>query len=196
MVDRITPAANPARQAALCAEWGVRDDALLVCEPWAQWVLEDNFVAGRPDFDKVGAVWSDVVPRFEAMKVGLLNGGHSALSHAALMKDHAHVHDDDRAPVLQRWLADYMGEVARTLAAPPGVSLPDYQRSLIQRFRNPAIDDRLLRLAQDTCEKFRQALLPPLQQRPECSATLDELATAVALLLQLLPTSSSAESGK
>src|SRR3546814_17681129 len=70
-----------------------------------------------------------------------------------------------RDPVLQRWLAAYMGEVARTLAAPPGVSLPDYQRSLIQRFRNPAIDDRLLRLAQDTCEKFRQALLPPLQQR-------------------------------
>src|SRR3546814_17408445 len=94
-----------------------------------------------------------------------LKGGHSALSHAALMKGHAHVHDAARDPVLQRWLAAYMGEVARTLAAPPGVSLPDYQRSLIQRFRNPAIDDRLLRLAQDTCEKFRQALLPPLQQR-------------------------------
>src|SRR3546814_1988874 len=80
------------------------------------------------------------------------------------------------------------GRATWTLAAPPGVSLPDYQRSLIQRFRNPAIDDRLLRLAQDTCEKFRQALLPPLQQRLECGAKIDSMATAVALLLQYLPT--------
>src|SRR3546814_16107452 len=83
------------------------------------------------------------------------------------------------------------GRATWTLAAPPGVSLPDYQRSLIQRFRNPAIDDRLLRLAQDTCEKFRQALLPPLQQRLECGAKIDAMATAGALRLQYLQTLSS-----
>src|SRR3546814_15984009 len=92
--------------------------------------------------------------------VGLLNGGHSALSHAALVKGHAHVHDAARDPVLQRWLAAYMGEVARTLAEPPGVSLPDYQRSLIQRIRIPAILERLSLLAQLHCEKHRQSLIP------------------------------------
>src|SRR3546814_13425122 len=59
MVDRITPDANPARQAALCDEWGVRDDAVMVCEPWAQWVLQYNFVLGRPDRSDVRPVWTE-----------------------------------------------------------------------------------------------------------------------------------------
>ncbi len=46
-------------------------------EPFRQWVIEDNFVNGRPDWDKVGAQFvADVVP-FEMMKLRMLNGSHS-----------------------------------------------------------------------------------------------------------------------
>ncbi len=39
--------------------------------------IEDNFVNGRPDWDKVGAQFvADVVP-FEMMKLRMLNGSHS-----------------------------------------------------------------------------------------------------------------------
>lgn len=186
MVDRITPAANSTRQNALCADWGVQDDALVVCEPWRQWVIEDHFVAGRPDFEKAGVVWSEVVPRFEAMKVGLLNGGHSALSHTALLLGHKRVHEAVAAPLIQQWLLAYMQEVAETLDAPPGIDLAHYQRSLVQRFLNPAIDDQLQRLAQDTSEKFRQALLPPLQARIARDAEITALATAVAIWMRYL----------
>ncbi len=53
------------------------DPCAIACEPFRQWVIEDNFVNGRPDWDKVGAQFvADVVP-FEMMKLRMLNGSHS-----------------------------------------------------------------------------------------------------------------------
>jgi mannitol 2-dehydrogenase len=54
MVDRITPATGP-RERAMAAAFGLGDDPVPVtCEPFRQWVLEDNFPAGRPAWEKVG----------------------------------------------------------------------------------------------------------------------------------------------
>ncbi|XPE42222.1 hypothetical protein ACNKHK_27030 [Shigella flexneri] len=33
---------------------GVYDPCGIACEPFRQWVIEDNFVNGRPDWDNVG----------------------------------------------------------------------------------------------------------------------------------------------
>ena len=186
MVDRITPAADAARNTRLCAEWGVRDAALVMSEGWQQWILEDAFVAGRPAFERVGVVFSSDVPAYEAMKVGLLNGGHSAIAHLGLMLGYEQVHAAMANPQIANWLACYQREVASTLNAPQGVDLDLYSRDLVQRFSNPAIEDRLQRLAQDTSEKFRQALLPPLRHRLERGEPVDAMATAIALWLRYL----------
>lgn len=186
MVDRITPAADATRNAALCSEWGVLDEALVLCEPWQQWVLEDRFVAGRPAFERAGVVLSGEVSAYEAMKVGLLNGGHSAIAHLGLMLGHDKVHQAMACPLIANWLAAYQCEVASTLIAPNGVDMSAYTRSLAQRFANPAIEDRLQRLVQDTRDKFRQALLPPLCRRLERDQPINTLAAAVALWMRYL----------
>lgn len=36
---------------------GVRDPAGVACEPFRQWVIEDNFVAGRPEWEKRESNW-------------------------------------------------------------------------------------------------------------------------------------------
>jgi mannitol 2-dehydrogenase len=186
MVDRITPVTTPERRDALCAAWGVADEVPVICEPWLQWIIEDRFVAGRPPFEKAGARFSDAVPRYETMKVGLLNGGHSAIAHVGLLLRYSRVHDAVADPLIAGWLAAYQREVAEVLEAPPGVDLADYCRELARRFANPAIDDRLQRLAQDTREKFRQVLLPPLRLRLAAGLGIDALATAVALWIAYL----------
>ncbi|WP_428313244.1 mannitol dehydrogenase family protein [Hydrocarboniphaga sp.] len=186
MVDRITPAADPARNRQLCERWGVDDAALVLCEPWQQWILEDDFVAGRPAFEKVGVVLSSLVKRYEDMKVGLLNGGHSALSHLGLLCGHVSVHAALQQPAIARWLAGYMNQVATTLEPLDGVSFDDYQASLIRRFLNPAIEDRLQRLAQDSSQKFQQVLLPPLLKRLQRGQSFDYLAATLALWMRYL----------
>jgi hypothetical protein len=79
MVDRITPATSTLDIEKLKESSGIDDAWPVVCEPFKQWVIEDNFVAGRPAWETVGAQFvEDVVP-YEKMKLSLLNAGHSVL---------------------------------------------------------------------------------------------------------------------
>ena len=55
MVDRITPVTTDADRAAIADEFGVEDAWPVVCEPFAQWVLEDHFSLGRPPTSKTWA---------------------------------------------------------------------------------------------------------------------------------------------
>lgn len=188
MVDRITPALSAAQRQQFSNEWGVQDDALIMCESWQQWILEDHFIAGRPEFEKVGVVISDDVKVYEDMKVGLLNGGHSALSHIGLLLGYVQVHEALADPRLRDWLSAYMGEVSQTLEPIVGINFAEYQNSLIQRFSNSAIADRLTRLAQDSSAKFPQNLLPPLIKRLSAGLPVRYFAATIAFWIQYLNT--------
>ena len=62
MVDRITPETTDADRSEV-AERGFEDAWPVVSEDFAQWVLEDNFTAGRPAYENVGVeVVADVEP--------------------------------------------------------------------------------------------------------------------------------------
>ena len=48
MVDRITPQTTDADREEVRERFGIQDAWPVVCEPFTQWVLEDDFAAGRP----------------------------------------------------------------------------------------------------------------------------------------------------
>ncbi|MFX9127697.1 hypothetical protein ABTN71_20225, partial [Acinetobacter baumannii] len=50
MVDRIVPAVTPETLDKIEQLTGVRDPAGVACEPFRQWVIEDTFVVGRPQW--------------------------------------------------------------------------------------------------------------------------------------------------
>lgn len=56
MVDRITPAMNPALRDSLNSASGVQDQAPVIAEDFIQWVLEDNFKYGRPAYEVAGKI--------------------------------------------------------------------------------------------------------------------------------------------
>lgn len=63
MVDRITPASTAATAATAVALTGHDDLAAVETEPFSQWVIEDDFCAGRPAWELAGAVFArDVAP--------------------------------------------------------------------------------------------------------------------------------------
>ena len=79
MVDRITPVTTPEAIAYLKREHDLTDAWPVVCEPYVQWVVEDNFANGRPPLETLGVQFvADVTP-YEKMKIRLLNAGHSVL---------------------------------------------------------------------------------------------------------------------
>ena len=140
MVDRIVPAATPETIQEIADQLGVYDPCAIACEPFRQWVIEDNFVNGRPDWDKVGAQFvADVVP-FEMMKLRMLNGSHSFLAYLGYLGGYETIADTVTNPAYRKAaFALMMQEQAPTLSMPEGTDLNAYATLLIERFSNPSL---------------------------------------------------------
>ncbi|MBI0151469.1 D-mannonate oxidoreductase, partial [Bifidobacterium sp. M0353] len=86
------PAATPETMAKINKQLGGIDDpAGIAGEPFRQWVIEDNFVAGRPQWHKAGAeLVGDVLP-YEEMKLRMLNGSHSFFAYLGYLAGYLHI---------------------------------------------------------------------------------------------------------
>lgn len=180
MVDRITPASTERTFADALALTGCEDRAAVETEPFSQWIVEDRFVAGRPDWEAGGALFVDDVAPYEKMKLRLLNGSHSLLSYSGFLAGHAYVRDVMVDGDLAAIVARHMREAARTLAPVPGVDLDAYTQDLRARFANPAIAHQTYQIAMDGTQKLPQRLLEPAAEALEKGLPLDSYAFAAA----------------
>jgi mannitol 2-dehydrogenase len=181
MVDRITPVTTGADVARLAEEFGVADAWPVVCEPYVQWVLEDDFPAGRPRWQDCGVQLVTDVRPYELMKLRLLNAGHQALAYPAALTGYRYVHEAATDPVLAAFVTDYLQLEARpTVPDVPGVDLDDYVAELIARFANPAIRDTLARLCAGGSDKIPKWVLPVVRQNLEAGRPVTRAATLIA----------------
>ncbi|TCP56655.1 mannitol 2-dehydrogenase [Tamaricihabitans halophyticus] len=161
MVDRITPATTDAERALVRDVFGIDDAWPVVCEPFTQWVIEDDFPLGRPAWEGVGGQLVDDVGPYELMKLRLLNGSHQAMAHVGLLRGHRYVHeamaDAEVVGLVRRYMAD---EALDSLPLVPGIDLGQYMSQLVERFANPHIRDTLDRLATDTSDRLPKFLVP------------------------------------
>jgi len=181
MVDRIVPATTDADRASIAAASGLYDAWPVVAEPFAQWVIEDHFSSGRPDWDRSGAMFVQDVAAFELMKLRLLNGSHSTLAYLGYLAGYETVAETIAAPGFAPLVEDMMAlEVAPTLPPLPGLDLAAYRRELIARFRNPALRHRTWQIAMDGSQKLPQRLLNTIRARLKANAPFPRLALGVA----------------
>ncbi|HEE0142444.1 TPA: fructuronate reductase [Citrobacter youngae] len=164
MVDRIVPAATEETLAQIAEQLGVDDPCAIACEPFRQWVIEDNFVNGRPDWDRVGVQFvADVVP-FEMMKLRMLNGSHSFLAYLGYLGGYETIADTMTNPAYRNAARALMlNEQAPTLSMPEGTDLAAYAELLIARFTNPSLKHRTWQIAMDGSQKLPQRLLDPIR---------------------------------
>jgi fructuronate reductase len=172
MVDRITPATTEDDLSRIATALGARDDGAVVTEPFTQWVIEDDFAAGRPAWQRAGAIMTADVRPYEQIKLRLLNGAHSALAYLAVLADDELVSDAVRpdAPfraLLQKLMAV---DVAPTLTVPDGFDLDAYQDELLERFANPALRHRTIQIAMDGSQKLPMRLLGTIRDRRRAGA--------------------------
>ena len=164
MVDRIVPAATPETLDEIATALGeVRDECAIACEPFIQWVVEDNFVAGRPQWEDVGVQLVDDVLPFEQMKLRMLNGSHSFLAYLGYLAGYQYIFDcmaDENYRRAARYLM--LNEQAPTLQV-AGIDLAAYAEQLIERFSNPALQHRTWQIAMDGTQKLPQRLLESIR---------------------------------
>ena len=182
MVDRITPATGD-RERKICAEdFGVDDQWPIFCEEFKQWVLEDNFTMGRPDFEKVGAQFVTDVTPFEYMKIRILNGGHAILAYAGGLLDVHYVHEAMEHPLIHAFFEKIeRDEIIPTLLPVPGTNIQDYYKQIVRRFANPKIGDTIRRLALDGSNRQPKFIVPPMADRLKAGKSIKGLALESAL---------------
>ncbi len=181
MIDRITPATTDADRAAIAAATGLDDAWPVVTEPFSQWVVEDRFPAGRPDFAAAGVTVSDKVPAYERMKIRLLNGPHSTLAYLAVQMGRETVADAMHDLHLVRFLAAMMRDEIEPTLRPDGLGdLTSYRHETLRRFANPALRHRTRQIAMDGSQKLPQRLLGSVRDRLKAGAPIDRLGLAVA----------------
>lgn len=181
MVDCITPATSDRERALVSDRFGITDAAPVVCEPYRQWVLEDNFPQGRPPLEQVGADFVADVSRHELMKLRILNGGHAAIAYPSALLGHHFVHEAMADPQIEAWLrALEAREIIPTLAPIDGVDFGQYLELIVNRFANPGIGDTIPRLCHDGSNRQPKFILPTLADALRDDLAIDGLAQEVA----------------
>ncbi len=165
MVDRITPETSVETRDEVEEAFGVPDRWPVVTEPFRQWIVEDDFCAGRPPLELAGVQFVSDVKPYKLIKARVLNGGHSALGYFGILSGYRTT-DEAMADLrlrttLDRMLAD---EVLPLLPDVPGMDLQSYRRTTLTRFANPAIGDALARLCRRGSTKMPSYLLPSLHE--------------------------------
>lgn len=187
MVDRIVPATTAADRDQVARDIGVRDEATISTEPFRQWVIEDTFAGPRPRWEVGGAQFVHDVAPFEAAKLRMLNGAHSALAYLGLARGHTLVHEAIADPDLRALVEQLMlREAAPSLNPVAGLDLAAYAGALISRFDNAALQHRLGQVAMDGSQKIPQRWLETLaiqnKKGQDCPALLQALAAWIVFL--------------
>lgn len=180
MVDRIVPETTDADRAAVSAALGMTDAWPVITEPFTQWIVEDHFPAGRPDFAAAGVqLVSDVTP-FEHMKLRLLNASHSALAYLGYLAGYETIAATMGDAPFAAFAKQVMEDAAVTLTMPAGTDLAAYSASLLERFSNPALQHRTWQIAMDGSQKLPQRLLGTMRDRLQRGLPIHTHALAVA----------------
>lgn len=181
MVDCIVPATGP-DELALATGFGIRDAVVVTHEAFRQWVIEDSFCAGRPNWDQVGATFSDNVHQFEAMKIRILNAGHQVLANVGEVLGIETIAGCMAAPSVSNFFHKVeMDEIAPTVAPVPGLSAQNYVSLIKERFSNPRIVDTTRRVAFDGSARHPGFVLPIVRDQLEAGRSINGLALVEAL---------------
>ncbi|WP_338720581.1 mannitol dehydrogenase family protein [Devosia sp. XK-2] len=166
MVDRITPATSDRERKLLADQFGIDDAWPVFCESFKQWVLEDNFPAGRPALEKVGVQFVPDVAPYEHMKIRILNGGHATIAYPAGLLDIHFVHEAMEHPLVAAFLKKVEADEIIPVVPPvPNTDLNAYFALCERRFANPKIGDTVRRLALDGSNRQPKFIIPTALDR-------------------------------
>ena len=181
MVDRIVPATASADIAAVENAYGYRDSAMVVGEPFRQWVIENRFAGRRPPWDLAGATFVDDVTPFELIKMRVLNAAQTAFACLGLLAGHEHTCDDLTDPLLTGFVRRMLVEESLpTLPPVPGIDAIAYLDQSFGRLRNTAIRHRNHQIATDGSRKIVQRILNPIRERLARGESVERLTVIVA----------------
>ena len=181
MVDSIVPATGN-DEIALARSMGIDDAVPVTHENFRQWVIEDRFSAGRPEWEAAGATLTSNVHAYEDMKIRVLNAGHQMIANAGEILSFATIADCMSDPIVSGFLRKAQTEDVLPYVNPvPEMSTQAYLQLVEARFSNPAIHDTTRRVAYDGSARHTGFVLPTLRDALGQGGSVRGLALTEAL---------------
>ncbi len=181
MVDRITTITDFDDIEELKQNFQIEDQWPVVCEPFADWVIEDKFLFKKPNWEKVGVQFTRDIEPYEKMKLRLLNAGHTILGILGTLHGYKTVHeaaiDEDFIIFLKSFMNE---EVQPTLNESNAAHVKNYKKLLVARFQNPHINDRLSRICQENSAKIPLFILPTINDQLQKDKNIKRAAFIIA----------------
>jgi mannitol 2-dehydrogenase len=181
MVDRITPV--PTKELEESVDLDYNDHSMIFCEPFRQWVIEDNFCNDRPALDNVGAKFVDDVTPWEEAKLRILNAGHASMCYPAALLGIDFVHEAMEHDVIPKFLDKMMeSEIIPQIPPVPDTDLKEYYETIRQRYRNPKLSDSIGRNCENGSDRQTKFILPSIEDCTKSDdASVDGLAIVSAM---------------
>ena len=186
MVDRITPRPSPDVAERVLAATGRADAVPVMGESFIQWVIEDDFRAGRPEWEKVGVQMVASVAPYEEAKIRLLNATHSCIAWAGTLVGYRYIHEGTRDAAIRQFAHDYVTDDVIPVLSPSPIDLAAYRDVVLDRFGNPAIRDTNQRVAMDGYSKIPGFIVPTFRDRLARGEPIASVAMLPALFLAYL----------
>ncbi|MGP3592282.1 D-arabinitol 4-dehydrogenase [Vagococcus sp. WN89Y] len=164
MVDRITPRPTPDVAERVLAATGINDAVPVMGESFIQWVIEDNFINGRPALEKVGVELVESVLPWEEAKIRILNATHSCIAWAGTLIGLNYIDESTRQPAIRQMAWEYVSRDVIPSLTPSPLDLAGYRDVVLSRFSNPWIKDTNQRVAADGLSKIPGMVTPTLIQ--------------------------------
>jgi len=188
LVDRIVTG-YPENAAAIEAELGYSDQFMVAAEHYYLFVIEGPASLAE-ELKLAGAnlnikLVDDITP-YKKRKVGILNGGHTALVPVALLAGLETVGQAVNDEQVGAWLADTLNQEIIPALPLPQDELQQFARDVLLRFRNPYIQHRLASIALNSWSKFAARIAPQLLRYVDLRGQLPaRLVLALAATMRL-----------
>ena len=186
MVDRITPRPSADVAERVRAATGFEDGCPVMGESFIQWVIEDDFCAGRPPWQLAGAEMVESVLPYEEAKIRILNASHSCIAWAGTLVGFQYIHEGTHDAQIRQFAYDYVSEDVIPCLTPSPLDLQAYRDVVLERFGNPYIQDTNARVVADGFSKIPGFIVPTLRELSARGLPLDATAMLPALFYVFL----------
>jgi tagaturonate reductase len=168
LVDRIVPGAPDAQtNAAICSDLGYTDKNLIISEVYSLWAIQGGSrVKDVLSFAKAdaGVVIAEDIEIYRELKLRLLNGTHTLMCGMSYLLGFRLVKDVMANGYLSKLVMNLMlSELALAIPYKMDFKVADrFGRSVLDRFRNPFINHKLIDITVQYTTKMRMRNVPLL----------------------------------
>ena len=165
LVDRIVTGYPRSESETMNMENGFADSLLDTAESFGLWVIEGSQELKRElPFENAGlpVIFTDDHTPYKQRKVRILNGAHTSMVLAAYLYGEDIVRDCMNNPVILQFIRETIFEEIIPTLTLPEEDLKSFSEAVIERFKNPFIDHRLLDISLNSVSKWKARVMPTM----------------------------------